>query len=183
MSYSLPKATKTQKLSSLGGDLRKYAEELIAKKFDIPEVMERPASSPSTDTIEARDYRRTDTVRPPSYADERYAGYKRDVAQGFRRETWSDYTVTFDCTAESHIISAIREMDYHGIRSQNRRIMVGKAGFAGLRRIRDLIVYDVQRSRPDMIAIEIGNIFGVPIYYDYHMDKDAYPSGRLEGQM
>lgn len=39
MSYSLPATTKTRKVNSLPGDLRKIADELIANKFKIEEEM------------------------------------------------------------------------------------------------------------------------------------------------
>lgn len=39
MSYQLPQELQTKKLASLPDDIRGYAEELIAKKFDIAEVV------------------------------------------------------------------------------------------------------------------------------------------------
>ena len=192
MSYDLPKSTKTQRLNSLPDDLKKIAQELIAKKFDIPEVVQRKASTPfGIPTVE--DYRRSNTNRYQDPYDGRASSSHDGVSRqgsierdgyGYDIHESGEYrVVTFESTSEQAIIQAFRSLDNAGIRSQNRRIVVGQAGFHVLRKIPTMITYSRVKQRPDMLTPQIAEIYGIPVFYDKNIDRDHIGSnfGYMEG--
>lgn len=109
MSYDLPKATQTQRLNSLPDDLKKIAQELIAKKFGVPEVIQRKASTPSQSR--SGQTRQEDTgygARYGSISSASNVASERYRNQGNREigiDPGSDFSIRENQQAHSYIVS------------------------------------------------------------------------------
>ena len=173
MSYNFPKATQTQKLSSLPEDLKAIADELIAKKFNVPEVIERNAHSPSefgTSQVRYKDesYGVRDGSVYGSSPNHSFGRTSEGIRQSYDPRT-RQYNITMSDISERTILEAMSRMDNENIRG-HRKLTVGREGVGVLRNIAHFTMYQNTFAQPSGRSDMIGTIFGMDVCFDPRLD-------------
>ena len=135
MSYVLPQEAQTQKLKSLDGDLKKIAEELIAKKFKVKEEVVAKKATPSRPeqsyhgavdysigTDMGFDERSYINVRPDSQ--HRRSNYNPGIIVEHERGRYNPTFITNNISLTG-IRQLIQAADYENIRSRDRVLEIG----------------------------------------------------------